>query len=142
MELLCENIQQIKAATHFIKKFHHRCFAGVKPLIMTVARYWESIPNKTEILFSVLAKKTQLTLVLDNNRTYEMERGANEKNPFVLEKANWTKLLINQPQVGATEFLNNKMHHTLFEIFFFLKAYQNLYVNSQLNNKEFTQRRR
>ena len=81
-------------------------------------------------------------LVLDNNRTYEMERGANEKNPFVLEKANRTKLLINQPQVGATEFLNNKTHHTLFETFFFLKAYQNPYVNSQLNNREFTQRRR
>ena len=71
-----------------------------------------------------------------------MESGVNEKNAFVLQKANRTKQLINQSQVGATEYLNNKMHHTLFETFFFLKAYQNPYVNSQLNNKEFTQRRR
>ena len=123
MELLCENIQQLKTTTHFFKKLHQRCFACVTPLIMNVARYWESIPNKTEILFSVLAKKTQLTLfLLDNNRTYEMKSRTNEKNAFMLEKANRTKQLINQPQVSATEFMNNKMPHTLFETFFFLKS--------------------
>ena len=123
MELLCENIQQLKTTTHFFKKLHQRCFAGVTPLIMNVARYWESIPNKTEIPFSVLAKKTQLALVLlDNNRTYEMKSRTNEKNAFMLEKANRTKQLINQPQVSATEFMNNKMPHTLFETFIFLKS--------------------
>ena len=143
MELLCKNIQQLKTTTHFFKKLHQRCFAGVTPLIMNVARYWESIPNKTEIPFSVLAKKTQLALVLlDNNRTYEMKSRTNEKNAFMLEKANRTKQLINQPHVSATEFMNNQMPHTLFETLFFLKAYQNPYVNSQLNNQKFTQRRR
>ena len=29
--------------------------------MMTVAGYWESISNKTEILFNVLSKKTQST---------------------------------------------------------------------------------
>ena len=34
------------------------------------------------------------------------------------------------------------MPHTLFETFFLLKAYQNLYVKPKPNNKKFTQQRR
>ena len=34
--------------------------------MMAVPRYWESISNKTKILFSLLAKKAQLSFILDN----------------------------------------------------------------------------
>ena len=47
-----------------------------------------------------------------------------------------------QPQVSATEFLNSKSPHALFQTAFFYRDYQNPYVKSQLNNEEFTQRRR
>lgn len=45
-----------------------------------------------------------------------------------------------QPEICATEFLNNKRPRTLFQIFFFLKACQNPYQAKQ--NKEFMQLRR
>ena len=34
--------------------------------MMAVPRYWDSISNKTKILFSLLAKKAQLSFILDN----------------------------------------------------------------------------
>ena len=34
--------------------------------MMAVPRDWESISNKTKILFSLLAKKAQLSFILDN----------------------------------------------------------------------------
>ena len=34
--------------------------------MMAVPRYWESISNKTKILFSLPAKKAQLSFILDN----------------------------------------------------------------------------
>ena len=36
------------------------------PLMMTVAKYWESTSNKTKMLYSILAKKTQSTFILGN----------------------------------------------------------------------------
>ena len=42
-----------------------------------------------------------------------------------------------QPYVSAAEFLNNKRLHALFQTSFFLRAYQNLYVNPQPNNEKF-----
>ena len=45
-----------------------------------------------------------------------------------------------QPQVFATEFLNNERPRTLFETFFFVKAYQNPNVKPSkirsLHNKD------
>ena len=34
--------------------------------MITVTKYWERTSNKTKILFSILAKKTQSTFILDN----------------------------------------------------------------------------
>ena len=34
--------------------------------MISVARHWWSISNKTKILFSVIDKKTQSTFILDN----------------------------------------------------------------------------
>ena len=56
--------------------------------MLTVARYFESICNKTNFLFSLLAKKIQPTFIFDNGSTYKMNDGPNEKNVFVLEKSN------------------------------------------------------
>ena len=49
--------------------------------MMTVARYWESTINKTEILFSVFAIKFLASAIffLDNGSTYKMNNGPNEK---------------------------------------------------------------
>ena len=58
------------------------------PLIMTVARHWESVSTKTKILFSVLAKKTQSLFILDNGNTYKMNDGTNEKSVFLFGKSN------------------------------------------------------
>ena len=64
--------------------------------MVNVARYWESISNKTKILFGAFAKKTQSTFGLDNDSTYETNDGPNEKKNtlFVPEKSNrenWMK---------------------------------------------------
>ena len=66
--------------------------------MMTVARYWESTINKTEILFSVFAIKFLASAIffLDNGSTYKMNNGPNEKKKkaFVREKSNsenWVK---------------------------------------------------
>ena len=58
------------------------------PLMMTVARHWESVFTKTKILFSVITKKTQSTFILDNGKTYKMNDGTNEKSVFLFEKSN------------------------------------------------------
>ena len=47
--------------------------------MMAVARYWESISNKTEVLFSVLDEETQATFTLDHGNTYKMNDGLNQK---------------------------------------------------------------
>ena len=50
------------------------------PLMMTVAGYGDNLSNKTKILFSILAKKTQSILFLDNySSTYYTNDGLNEK---------------------------------------------------------------
>ena len=36
------------------------------PLMMTGARNWESLSNKTKIVFSIIVNKTQSTFVLEN----------------------------------------------------------------------------
>ena len=46
-----------------------------------------------------------------------------------------------QTYVFLTKFLNHERPHTLFQTFFFLKAYQNLFQALQ-NKKEFLQLRR
>ena len=60
--------------------------------MMTVTRYWEIFSNKTKILFSILAKKTQSTFILDNGSSYNMNDDQNEKYVFILEKSNREKL--------------------------------------------------
>ena len=55
--------------------------------MMNVAKYRESVSNKTEILFSVLAKRAQSILTLDNGSIYKIDDGPNEKNISVLEKS-------------------------------------------------------
>ena len=60
--------------------------------MMTVTRYWEIFSNKTKILFSILAKKTQSTFILDNGSSYKMNDDQNEKYVFILEKSNREKL--------------------------------------------------
>ena len=51
-----------------------------------------------------------------------------------------TRQLISRK--SATEFLNNKRSHTLFQTSFFLKVYENPYVKPQPNNEKFTKRGR
>ena len=55
---------------------------------MFVARYSGNISNKTKIMFSKLAKKTQSTFILDNGSNYKMNDGPNERNVLVPEKSN------------------------------------------------------
>ena len=47
--------------------------------MMTVTKYWESVSNKTEILFSVLAKKAPSIFILDNGITYKIDDGRMKK---------------------------------------------------------------
>ena len=55
------------------------------PLRMTVVRYRKSISKKKEILFNILAKKTQPTLILGNGSTNKMNNGPNEKTSSCLK---------------------------------------------------------
>ena len=59
--------------------------------MVNVARYWESISNKTKILFGAFAKKTQSTFGLDNDSTYETNDGPNEKKIRSLSLKNPTE---------------------------------------------------
>ena len=50
------------------------------PLMMTVARYWESFSSKTKILFSVISKKDTINIYSwQYGSTYNMNVGLNEK---------------------------------------------------------------
>ena len=55
------------------------------PLMMTVARYWEGISNKTKILFSVHPKNAISSYSLQHGSIYNINDGQDEKNVFVLE---------------------------------------------------------
>ena len=61
-----KRMTEVRVVTYFDKKLHHVCMVLNTPLMMAVARNWESTSNKTKILFRILANKTQSTFVLDN----------------------------------------------------------------------------
>ena len=70
----------LKAVTYFDKKLHHFKWVLNTPLLMVVAGYRDNLFNKTKVLFSVLAKKTQSILFLDSyGSTYDMNDGLNKK---------------------------------------------------------------
>ena len=52
---------------------------------MTVAGYWESVFNKTKVLFRVLAKETQTTFILDSGNNCKMNYGPTQKNVLCLK---------------------------------------------------------
>ena len=66
--------------------------------MMTVARYWESTINKTEILFSVFAIKFLASTIffLDNGSTYKMNNGPNEKKMPLCLKNQTVKIEWNE----------------------------------------------
>ena len=66
--------------------------------MMTVARYWESTINKTEILFSVFAIKFLASTIffLDNGSTYKMNNCPNEKKMPLCLKNQTVKIEWNE----------------------------------------------
>ena len=46
--------------------------------------YTASVSNKTKIRFSLLAKETHSTFILDNGNTYKINDDPNEKIVFML----------------------------------------------------------
>ena len=80
----------------FLQKPPSQMFGQVlhTPLMMNVAKYRESVSNKTEILFSVLAKRAQSILTLDNGSIYKIDDGPNEKNISVLEKSGFIQIRV------------------------------------------------